>query len=106
MPTHYHLIASFEEDMLTPAIRRLHRRYAGGFNRRHSRHGHVFDSPFTATEVVAESHAARLPDYIAENPTAATVAVEQLRHAVLLRRAVAVARDPRIWFGCAESDSS
>ncbi len=68
MPTHYHLIGSFEDDMLTAAIRRLNRRYASGFNRRHDRRGHVFDSPFRATEVVQEGHAYRLPDYIAENP--------------------------------------
>jgi REP element-mobilizing transposase RayT len=68
MPTHYHLIASFENDKLTPAIRRLNRRYAGGFNRRHGRRGHVFDSPYTASEVVQEGHAYRLPNYVAENP--------------------------------------
>ena len=68
MPTHYHLIASFEADKLTPAIRRFNRRYAGGFNRRHGRRGHVFDSPYSATEVVQEGHAYRLPDYVAENP--------------------------------------
>jgi REP element-mobilizing transposase RayT len=68
MPTHYHLFASFRDDMLTAAIHRLNRRYAGGFNRRHGRRGHVFDSPFTAVEVVTERHAFHLPDYIAENP--------------------------------------
>jgi hypothetical protein len=28
----------------------------------------VFDSPYTASEVVQEDHAYRLPDYVAENP--------------------------------------
>lgn len=68
MPTHYHLFAWFEEGRLTPAILRLNKRYAIGFNRRHSRRGHVFDSPFTAVEVTREGHFDRLPDYIAENP--------------------------------------
>jgi len=68
MPTHYHLIATFREGMLLPAIRRLNRRYAGGFNRRHGRRGHVFDSPYRSIEIVREAHAFRLPDYIAENP--------------------------------------
>jgi len=40
MPTHYHLFGSFEEEMLTPTIHRLNRRYARGFNRRHGRRGH------------------------------------------------------------------
>jgi REP element-mobilizing transposase RayT len=68
MPTHYHLFASFEDNMLKVAIHRLNRRYAGGFNRRHGRRGHVFDSPYTSVEVVNEGHAFRLPDYLAENP--------------------------------------
>jgi putative transposase len=68
MPTHYHVIGTFEEEMLTPAIRRLNRRYASGFNRRHGRGGHVFDSPFESIEILTEAHADRLPEYIAENP--------------------------------------
>jgi putative transposase len=68
MPTHYHLFATFREGMLKVAIHRLNRRYAGGFNRRHGRRGHVFDSPYAAVEVVTECHAFRLSDYIAENP--------------------------------------
>jgi REP element-mobilizing transposase RayT len=68
MPTHYHLLAWFEENMLKTAIHRLNRRYAVGFNRRHSRRGHVFDSPYTSVEVEDEQHAERLDEYIAENP--------------------------------------
>jgi putative transposase len=68
MPTHYHLYASFDDDMLSTAIHRLNRRHAGGFNRRHTRRGHVFDSPFVSVEVTSERHAFHLPDYIAENP--------------------------------------
>jgi hypothetical protein len=68
MPTHYHLVGSFEEAMLAPAVSRLNRRYAGGFNWRHARRGRVFDSPYRSIEVTSEAHAYRLPDYIAENP--------------------------------------
>jgi putative transposase len=68
MPTHYHLLGSFEEEMLAPTIHRLNRRYARGFNRRHGRRGHVFDSPYRSIEVVREAHAFHLPDYIADNP--------------------------------------
>jgi hypothetical protein len=64
MPTHYHLIGSFEENMLKRAIHRLNRRYASGFNRRHRRRGHVFDSPYTSVEIVTEAHAFRLPDWL------------------------------------------
>ncbi len=68
MPTHYHVLAWFEDEMLDKAVHRLNRRYAGGFNRRHGRRGHVFDSPYSSVEVTSEGHAERLPDYIAENP--------------------------------------
>jgi putative transposase len=68
MPTHYHLVGWFEEKMLTPTVHRLNRRYARGFNRRHGRRGHVFDSPCRTVEIVTEAHGFRLPDYIAENP--------------------------------------
>jgi putative transposase len=68
MPTHYHLLGSFQEDMLKVAIHRLNRRYAGGFNRRHGRRGHVFDSPYASVYVDTERHADYLPEYIAENP--------------------------------------
>ena len=68
MPTHYHLLAWFREEMLSNAVHRLNRRYAKEFNRRHGRRGHVFDSPFRSVEVTTEQHGFRLPDYIAENP--------------------------------------
>ena len=68
MPTHYHLLAWFETDMLPVAIHRLNRRYAGGFNRRHSRRGHVFDSPYTSVFVEDDVHYRWLDEYIAANP--------------------------------------
>ena len=68
MPTHYHLLAWFEADMLPVAIHRLNRRYAGGFNRRHSRRGHVFDSPYTSVFVEDDVHYRWLDEYIASNP--------------------------------------
>jgi REP element-mobilizing transposase RayT len=68
MPTHYHLLAWFDDNMLETAIHRLNRRYAGGFNRRHGRRGHVFDSPYVSVEVTRDEHALDLPTYISENP--------------------------------------
>ena len=68
MPTHYHLIASFEEGLLERSIHRLNRRYASGFNKRHGRRGHVFDSPYRSIEILREEYADYLPLYIAENP--------------------------------------
>ena len=68
MPTHYHLLGSFEEDGLPPAIHRLNRRYASGFNRRHARRGKVFDTPFGSTPVEEPGHGDYVEEYIANNP--------------------------------------
>jgi hypothetical protein len=68
MPTHYHVFGWFDEGVLSRAIHRLNRRYAVGFNRRHNRRGHVFDSPFASVPVQDEAHFAWLDEYIANNP--------------------------------------
>jgi len=68
MPTHYHLFAWFDDEMLTPAVHRLNRPYAVGFNRRHGRRGKVFDHPFAVSEVTTEPYLYAPHDYIAENP--------------------------------------
>jgi len=68
MPTHYHLLATFPENGLARAVHRLNRRYAGAFNRRHARRGHVFDSPYRSIPVEHPVHGDWLPVYIAENP--------------------------------------
>ena len=68
IPTDYHLLATFEEGMLKRSIHRLNRRYAVGFNRRHARRGHVFDSPYASVEVVDDAHWQWIDTYIAENP--------------------------------------
>ena len=65
MPTHYHLFATFTN--VSTVIHKLNRRYAVAFNRRHRRRGHVFDSPFSRTEVTT-SGVGQLARYIALNP--------------------------------------
>jgi hypothetical protein len=61
-------VASFDEGMLERSIHHLNRRYAVGFNRRHDRRGHVFDSPYASVEVVEEAHGEWIDTYIADNP--------------------------------------
>lgn len=68
MPTHYHLLASFPENGLRPAVQRLNRRYASFFNERYDRHGHVFGARYRALPIVNTEHGDRIPVYIAENP--------------------------------------
>jgi REP element-mobilizing transposase RayT len=68
MPTHYHVLGTFEEDAASAAIHRLNRRYASGFNRRHRRRGKVFDGPFAAVAIEDEAHLLWVSQYIAANP--------------------------------------
>jgi REP element-mobilizing transposase RayT len=71
MPTHYHVLATTDEDgVLARAVHRLNRRYATRFNRRHGRRGHVFDSPYASVPVTSDSHLIWLTRYIAQNPSA------------------------------------
>ena len=101
MPTHYHLFAWFEDSKLTAGRQRLNRRYAGGFNRRHQRRGHVFDVPFTSVHVEKHEHFEWLDEYIASNPhggrgrgapttaSSASQLANQVRSAKLIRGASA-----------------
>ena len=66
MPTHYHVVGTFSD--LSRAIHRLNRRYATRFNRRYGRHGHVFDSPASRTEIKTDAHLLQLARYVALNP--------------------------------------
>ena len=68
MPTHYHLLAWFEEDMLAPAIHRLEPPLRGRLQPATPRRGHVFDSPYTSVFVEDDVHYRWLDEYIAENP--------------------------------------
>lgn len=72
MPTHYHLLGSFEDEQLVPAIHRLNRRYASRFNKRHCRRGKVFDTPFASVPVESQGHLTWLVRYIAQNPAEPT----------------------------------
>ena len=67
--THYHLLATFEQDdVMDRVMHSVNRRYAVGFNRRHCRRGKLFDGPYTSVPVVEEAHLQWLARYIADNP--------------------------------------
>jgi len=66
MPTHYHVIGSFDD--VTKFVHKLNRRYAVAFNRRYKRRGHVFDSPPSLTPIESEWHLRRALRYVALNP--------------------------------------
>ncbi len=54
LPNHVHLLARTGPQPLPTAMRRLLTGYAVGFNRRHHRHGHLFQNRYKSMVVEAE----------------------------------------------------
>jgi REP element-mobilizing transposase RayT len=65
---HDHFLLGVEHDCLANVMQRLNRGYAGSFNRRHGRRGHVFASPYFSVLVTSEAHMLEVVRYIALNP--------------------------------------
>jgi hypothetical protein len=68
MDNHVHLLVETREPNLSAGIQRLHGRYAGDFNRRHRRCGHVFQGRFGSTRVTDDEQLLTTLAYIATNP--------------------------------------
>ncbi len=71
MGNHYHLLLETPDPNLSLGMRQLNGVYTQGFNRRHSRTGHVFQGRFKSILVEKESHLLELCRYIVLNPVAA-----------------------------------
>jgi len=71
MDNHYHFLIETPEANLCRGMQRLNGRYTQGFNRRHSRVGHVFQGRYKAVLVEKEAHLLELCRYIVLNPVRA-----------------------------------
>jgi len=94
LPNHLHLLVRTSATPLAQAMRSLLTGYAGAFNRRHRRRGHLFQNRYKSIVVEEEPYLLELVRYIHLNPVRAKV-VADLRaldrypytgHAVLLGR--------------------
>jgi REP element-mobilizing transposase RayT len=94
LPNHLHLVVRTGATPLVRAMRSLLTSYAGAFNRRHRRRGHLFQNRYKSIVVEAERYLLELVRYIHLNPLRAHV-LPDLRaldrypytgHAVLLGR--------------------
>jgi REP element-mobilizing transposase RayT len=94
LPNHLHLLVRTGATPLARAMRSLLTGYAGAFNRRHRRRGHLFQNRYKSIVVEEEPYLVELVRYIHLNPLRAKV-VADLRaldrypytgHAVLLGR--------------------
>jgi len=71
MGNHYHLLVGTPEATLSRGMRQLNGDYAGHFNRRHGRDGHVFQGRFKAILVQREAHLLEVARYVVRNPVRA-----------------------------------
>jgi REP element-mobilizing transposase RayT len=71
MGNHFHISIGTPECTLSTGMQRFLSRYAQGFNRRHSRRGHLFQDRFKNVLVEDETQGLTLSRYIALNPVRA-----------------------------------
>lgn len=75
LPNHIHLLVRTGERPLATAMRRLLTGYAGAFNRRHKRAGHLFQNRYKSILVEEEPYLLELVRYIHSNPLRAKTVV-------------------------------
>jgi REP element-mobilizing transposase RayT len=73
LPNHFHLLLRTGHATISRVMRRVLTGYAGGFNRRHQRAGHLFQNRFKSVLVEEEPYFLQLVRYIHLNPIRAGV---------------------------------
>jgi putative transposase len=76
LPNHAHVLLASGVDGLSALMRRVLTGYAGMFNRRHRRHGHLFQNRFKSILVEEEPYLLELVRYIHLNPVRAGILPE------------------------------
>jgi putative transposase len=71
MENHIHLLLETQEGNLGRGMQRLHGRYAGAYNDRHRRSGHVFQGRFGSVLVETDEQLWHTVGYIVRNPVEA-----------------------------------
>ena len=81
MPNHYHLLLQTPEANLSAAIQWINVSYAGYYNRKHQRSGHLFQGRFKAFLIDADEYLLPLSRYIHLNPIRAKIATNPAKYA-------------------------
>jgi REP element-mobilizing transposase RayT len=68
LSNHFHLVLRPQKLCLKDLMRRLMTGYAGWYNRRHGRHGHLFQNRYRSIVVEEEPHLLELVRYVHLNP--------------------------------------
>ncbi len=98
-PTHAHLLVRTGPKPLPTAMRRLLTGYAVSFNRRHRRHGHLFQNRYKSIVVEEEPYLLELTRYIHLNPLRAKLVRDlgALAHYPWSGHSALLGRVPRSW---------
>jgi len=73
MDNHYHLVIETPEGNLVSGMRRLNAVYSQMFNRKHGRHGHLFQGRYKSLIVEREGYLLELCRYVVLNPVRAGI---------------------------------
>jgi REP element-mobilizing transposase RayT len=71
MTTHYHFVLESARARLSAGMQWLNVVYAQGFNRRYTRHGHLFGSRFGSRVIEDEEYLQAVCEYVLLNPVRA-----------------------------------
>lgn len=95
MPNHVHILVETPKPNLGAGMQRLHGLYARGFNRRHTRCGHVFQGRYGAVRITTDEQLWTVARYIARNPVAAGLCSDPAQWAWGSHAALVTGRTPR-----------
>lgn len=104
LPNHVHLLARTGSRPLAGSMRSLLTGYAGAFNRRHKRVGHLFQNRYRSVVVEEESYLLELVRYLHLNPIRAKLVpdLRRLERHPWTGHAALCGRVPRPWQATAE----
>src|SRR5438552_4894233 len=105
-----HLGVTVADDVLSGVMRDVNRAYAGHFNERHGRKGHVYGGPYYSVRIVDERHALNIVRYVALNPDGARYTAESYPYSSYLSLISGTSTFPFVdpeplldWFGGGDS---
>jgi REP element-mobilizing transposase RayT len=73
MDNHVHLLVETPTTNLADGMRWMHGTYAGGFNKRHGRSGHLFQGRYGCVRITTDEQLWNVAVYIARNPVVAGI---------------------------------
>lgn len=99
MPNHFHLLVRSSEYPLSDLMRRLMGSYAGYFNRRHRRSGHLFQNRYKSILCQEDAYFLELVRYIHLNPVRAGIVKNprELDHFPFTGHKTLVGNEPHPW---------